>query len=75
MGEGDGGWGKEPQPKILFLFDVNVAAGGHVDLKLTPSTDTQITSGDILRLFLQEAKNCTSEDDLRFLNFMRFNTR
>ena len=37
-GEGDGGRGKEPQPKILFLCDVNVAAGGHVDLSLPHSS-------------------------------------
>ena len=29
------GWGKEPQPTILFLCDVIVAAGGHVDFKST----------------------------------------
>ena len=34
-GTGDGGWGKEPQPTILLLCDVNVAAGGHVDFKST----------------------------------------
>ena len=34
-GDGNGGWGKEPQPTILFFCDVNVAAGGHVDFKST----------------------------------------
>ena len=29
------GWEKEPQPTILFLCDVNVAADGHVDFKST----------------------------------------
>ena len=38
MGEGDGGWGNELQPKILFLCDINIAAGGHVNLNLTPYT-------------------------------------
>ena len=35
---GTGGGEKEPQPTILFLCDVNVAAGGHVDLYLPHST-------------------------------------
>ena len=35
MGAGYGDGGKEPQPAILFLCDVNVAAGGHVDFKST----------------------------------------
>jgi hypothetical protein len=34
-GEEDGGLEKEPQPTILFLCDVNIAAGGHVDFKST----------------------------------------
>jgi hypothetical protein len=32
-------------------------------------------SGDIFRLFLQEAKNFIGEDDLRLLKFMTYITR
>jgi len=37
-----GGWGggdRETVLSNLFFHDVNVAAGGHVDLNLTPPTD------------------------------------
>jgi len=37
-GIGGRGWGKEPQTTILFLWDVNVTAGGHVDLSLPHSS-------------------------------------